>query len=300
VNPNNVPHELQQLDQWINWIYGRDPKNPDKQTKKPVNPITGYVVNAHDPSNWTDFQTAVDCARRNRRGVGFVLTAYDPFVGVDLDNCIGDAGNLAPWADTSVKRLKSYSEVTPSGRGLRIFVRGTLPPAGRKRGNVEMYSEGRFLTVTGNHLPGTPTTVEERTAELAEIHLRIFGKCEPVTVAAARPAEPLTNDDEDLLRIMFRSSRGTKIQALWNGDTSGYPSQSEAVLALCSHLAYYTGGDAPRIDRLFQQSGLFYDHWTQKDGIFGTWGQRTIQRAMAGVRTFYSPTYRSVAAAGRG
>jgi primase-polymerase (primpol)-like protein len=90
-------------------------------------------------------------------GIGFVLTPDDPFAGIDLDHCRDpETGEIEPWASEIVDRFQSYTEISPSGAGIRIFIRGTLPAGkGRHRGRVEVYDRGRFLTVTGQRLEGS-------------------------------------------------------------------------------------------------------------------------------------------------
>lgn len=155
MNSDAISQELKERSQWFCWRGEPDPKNPAKLIKRPVSPHTGRVADAHDPSNWASFQTALqrwEASNGRLSGIGFVLTEADPFVGIDLDDCIDEEGNIAPWADAIVKRLNSYTEITPSGRGLRIFVKGKLPPGGRRKGSIEMYDSKRFLTVTGDCL----------------------------------------------------------------------------------------------------------------------------------------------------
>ena len=80
-----------------------------------------------------------------------MLSPDDPFVGIDLDHCLDPVtGHPSHEAEAMVRQLASYTEISPSGTGLRIFVRGSLPPTGRKKGWIEMYTESRFLTVTGH------------------------------------------------------------------------------------------------------------------------------------------------------
>lgn len=113
-------------------------------------------MDAQSPQNWLSFPQAVDAFERNQNlaGVGLVLTRDLGLVGIDLDNCIDTEGKIAPWAEEVVRKVGSYTEVSPSGTGLRIFAYGSLPDGsdGRKDGNVEMYVAGRYLTVTGNVL----------------------------------------------------------------------------------------------------------------------------------------------------
>ena len=166
--------ELARYSQWVCW---RKEQRDGKPTKVPYNARTGELASSTRPDTWSTFEQATAAAPRYD-GIGFVLTAEDPYTGVDLDHCI-ENGVVARWAITIISTLNSYCEVTPSGAGLRLFVRGKLPPGGRKRGNVEMYETGRYLTVTGAHWPGTPATIEEREDTLATLHPRIF--TEPTT-----------------------------------------------------------------------------------------------------------------------
>ena len=97
--------------------------------------------------------------------------------GVDLDDVVKD-GRLTPEAQDIIRTLDSYTEYSPSGKGIHILCRGTIPPKDRRRGNIEMYSEGRFFTVTGKVF-GQPKEVEERTAQAAIIHAKYIKREEP-------------------------------------------------------------------------------------------------------------------------
>ena len=123
-------------------------------------------------------------------GIGFVLSptagGEDRLVGVDLDKCRDpQTGAVEPWAAEIVRTLNTYTEVSPSGRGLRLFLLGRLPAKGRKRGLYENYESGRYVTVTGQHIDGTPSTIEHRQAELESVHKGIFG--EATEQEASRP-----------------------------------------------------------------------------------------------------------------
>jgi len=151
IQPANIPQKLTQLRQWVMWKYIFDGK---KWTKVPYQP-DGAKASTTDPATWTDYKTVL--ATRERQvfgsksfdGIGFVLSADDPFCGVDLDHCLKD-GVLTEWAKRVVAALNSYTEITPSGEGLRIFVRGKLPGGdGRKNDKIEIYDRARFLTITG-------------------------------------------------------------------------------------------------------------------------------------------------------
>lgn len=157
-NFNNIPPELTQLKQWVNWKRFFDKKR-DKWTKPPCKP-NGNNMDPHKPGNWLSFPQAVEAFKKNKKlaGVGLVLTSDLGLVGIDLDHCLKD-GTPEPWAADIVHKVGSYAEVSPSGEGIRIFVLGRLPGDidGRKKGKVEMYTSGRYLTVTGTPLPkGAP------------------------------------------------------------------------------------------------------------------------------------------------
>src|SRR5262249_16773845 len=135
-----------------------------------------------------------------------------------------------------IKALNTYTEISPSGRGVRLFLYGKLPARGRKRGKFECYESGRYVTVTGQHLQGTPRTIEHRQEQLAPVHKRIFG--EPPTKSKDHQSGgcPANADDAEIIRRAGESKVGGKFKQLWNGDASGYASPSEADLALCSYL----------------------------------------------------------------
>jgi putative DNA primase/helicase len=167
-------------------------------------------------------------------------------VGVDLDHCRdAETGTIESWARSIVDRLKSYTEITPSSEGLRIFIRAKLPPQGRKKGNFECYESGRYLTVTGNHLPGTPITIEQRQAEMDAIHSEVFADRNHSRTNGKVTGDfiPSSLDDAELLAKAFNATNGEKIRRLYQGDTSAYSSPSEADQALCNHLAFYAGHD---------------------------------------------------------
>lgn len=169
----NIPATLKEEPNWIGW---KAVPNGDCIEKIPVNPSTGHYASSTNPDTWTDYSTAAKIAStQDGVGLGFVFKQAGGIVGIDLDKCRDpDTGAVTPWADEIVRTLNSYTEVSPSGKGLHVYVRGTLPPGKRKRGQVEAYEQGRFFTVTGQYLAGTPPTIEERTAELRAFHAQFL------------------------------------------------------------------------------------------------------------------------------
>src|SRR5439155_5716836 len=148
-----------------------------KSTKVPYQahrPALKAAVN--NPATWAPFADAVAAYEDGKAdGVGIVLG--DGLVGVDLDHCRDpETGAIAPWAQTIIAAIDSYTESSPSGTGVHILLRGESPiRGGRKKGPIELYADGRYFTVTGQHLAGTPTTIETRTVELAGLLASVFG-----------------------------------------------------------------------------------------------------------------------------
>ncbi len=146
---NNIPEELRSRPQWVAWkLEERD----GKFTKVPH--IAGGVGKASstDSSTWRTFEEAVQALNTGRRdGVGFVFSSGDPYAGIDLDKCRDpETGDLEEWAAEIVADLGGYTEVSPSGTGVHIIVRGKAP--NKKRGKVEAYSSERYFTMTGEQL----------------------------------------------------------------------------------------------------------------------------------------------------
>jgi hypothetical protein len=166
--------ELAGRDQWVCWR--GEARLGGKIGKVPYTP-GGHRASVTDERTWSSFK---DVRRAvfvdgDFNGIGFVVSEDDPYVAVDLDDCLDESGDMSGWAWEIVDAVGSYWEISPSGRGLRAFVRGSLPPFGRKGGAIEMYAAKRFVTVTGRHLPGTPRRIKKRTRALSSVHKQIFG-----------------------------------------------------------------------------------------------------------------------------
>jgi putative DNA primase/helicase len=271
VQPQSIPEELKAWPQWVCWRWElRD----GKWTKIPVDAGNREQASSTDPDTWSTFGQALAYSRRRRlAGIGYVFGHRDPFAGADLDNCRDpETGAISPWALEIVRLLDSYTEVSPSSSGLKVFVRATLPPGRKRRGNIEMYDRGRYFTTTGHHLSGTPATALGRQAELTALHRRVFGgsAAQQRTCHGGGQAAGSSLEDQQLLELAMNATNGEKFRRLWSGDTSEYATQdnagrSEADLALCSILAFWCGPDPERIDSLFRRSGLYRPKWERAD-----------------------------------
>lgn len=154
-----IPPELTALPRWVLW---RWEQREGKWTKPPLQ-ASGAAASSTGPATWTSFDSAVTAYRRGGfDGVGFVLEADLGIVALDLDHVRDpDTGALHPEAQRIVNEINSYTEVSPSGCGLRILARGTLPPGWRNTHKflvpgIEVYDRGRYVTLTGHHLEGVP------------------------------------------------------------------------------------------------------------------------------------------------
>ena len=145
---------------WLGWRYKQRPGKP-KPDKQPIR-CSGIrrwnQSDATDPANWSTFEQAVIYYREHGLdGIGYAMTEDDDLVGVDLDDCVDpETGRLTFRAWSVLQALKSYSEISPSGRGIRIFVEGRVPGDRCKGHRIEIYSKNQFLTITGNNLSDCP------------------------------------------------------------------------------------------------------------------------------------------------
>lgn len=300
--PLEIHPSLAQYKQFI--IYGAD--------KKPRSPLTGQVADPHDPSIWVDAATARQAARLHNAGVGFVFTPNDSLFFIDVDHALqGDR-----WSDLAVQLCQQYAgcyvEVSRSGTGLHII--GTLPqpishPCRNSSQGLELYSSGRYVALTGTYAQGDP----HHPGDLQHV-LALPGWSnspgERPTDWTDQPDAEYTGptDDDELIRRMCASQSATaafsnraKPADLWNANVEAlavaYPSGSEASrleygydhssadAALCQHLAFWTGRDCERMDRLFRQSGLYREKW-ERSG----YARDTVLHAVGHCRAVYTHT----------
>jgi len=283
---SSVPLELAERRQWVCWKWIQRPKEA-KRTKIPVQP-SAAAASSTDPETWSTFAEALaGIGKFGIVGIGYVFREDDEFLGEDFDDCLNsDTGEVRPdVADLVRARIEcgAYAEISPSGTGVKVISRGKKPGhrckhSGRK---IEMYGWGRFFTTTGRLYPGTPAGIS-KLGNCQELISELYAELFPLKPQAPRrvTTSALANlDDQTLLERMFNSKSGSAIRALWGGDTSlNHDDDSSADLALCNHLAWWTGGDRQQTDRLFRDSGLYRDKWDEHRGA-RTYGQMTVEKA---------------------
>ncbi len=138
--------------------------------------------------------------------------------------------------------------------------------------------------MTGSRLDGSPERLLKRHKALKRLHAELFPAPAPSTSTPSTKGKPIDLPDDEIIRRAERAKNSDKFKRLWNGDTSGYGSLSEADLALCGMLAFWCQGDAARIDRLFRKSGLMRAKWARQD-----YSERAIAKAVEGKTEFYKP-----------
>lgn len=278
--------ELRQLPQWVAYRIVAD-------GKLPLNPHDGSNAKANDVRTWGTFDEATQYALKNgllgnNGGIGFEFA--NGYAGIDLDNIFLTEGILKPFAEEVVRLMDSYTEYSPSGKGLHILFKLNVSLSGfgsRRRNDelgIEMYDSGRYFTVTGN-VYGEAKSIAERTEIARKIYDKYLTKSEHKDVKKdlSRSPERVVfdgGDGSELLERMFRSQHGAEIRALFSGDTSGYgDDESRADLALCNYLAFWTNNDTSRMDNLFRQSALMRPKWDEQHGS-RTYGAMTISKAL--------------------
>jgi len=279
-----IPKQMIDTHQWVIWKY--ETVN-ERLTKVPYT-TDGRKASTINPATWCNYDTAYSAIRDCKGdGVGFVFTKNDPFIGIDWDHCIDSNGCIKTEVYEEVKSVGSYAEFSPSGTGIHVICMGVLPRLDRCRGNDrEIYNTGRFFTVTGKHIDGTPKDVRlYESGSIERIFEKIVTKKEPNAVKTTpfkyTPIKSFsTRESRDVFRDCTEGKYKEKFKSLMGGDISGYPSHSEADLALCNIIADHT--DNPiTIDYIFRNSKLMRDKWDRiRSGI--SYGDATIQSAIHG------------------
>jgi hypothetical protein len=124
-----------------------------------------YAASSTDPTTWRTYDVAYDAWKDNEysfAGIGRVIRAEEDLAGIDVDGCLDpDTGELTEWASSILNRLDSYSEVSPSGRGIKIWVKAPSVTRAHVKPGLEIYPHGRYFTVTGHVLYSSAINVRD-------------------------------------------------------------------------------------------------------------------------------------------
>ena len=294
----HFPRELTERRQWICWRLERK-QGADKPAKIPYDPHGSRRASSTDPATWGTLEEAQACCEKfGYTGLGFVFAKEDDIVGVDIDHCRdAETGALTATAQAIVERANTYTEISPSGTGLHLFFHGAIPAGGNKNSDtgVEMYAHSRYFTMTGNKLESAPMAIGDGSEALPWIHATYIQKVKPQKESkpargrSKRKNAPLS--DEEVLAKALTADKDTLFPKLWSGRwQEDYVTQSEADMALCCKLAFWTGKDRAQMDRLFRQSALYRDKWDVRHHANGaTYGEETLSKAAELVADAYSP-----------
>ena len=272
ISARNIPQALKGVPGWVLWRYWWNGKN---WTKPPYN-VEGVKIDHTDPENWVDYSTALQAYQRGEfDGIGFSLGAMDSLGGADIDHCIKD-GKIESWALSIIDELGGYAEVSPSGTGVRVFGLTSRTVKGRKKGDVEMYCDGRYLTVTGHKLDKSASDLVDFAEAFGRAYDRIF------------PDSPESEEPEDFERGEVGGDLAERFQAFMDDDpifrekfntpaSVGYRSGAE--FHLCAKL-WEEGFTFDEIWRLMDSSPQ--SKWrSREDG----YKDRTIRKAISAARS---------------
>jgi hypothetical protein len=193
VDKSAIHDGLHSFDRWTNWRYEW---RGNKWTKPPVYGLTGEHGSSTDRGSWVSFSEVFAQHRpgADGLGIGFVLGEDDcgiHFSGIDLDDCRNaGTGELSDVARDIIATMDTYAEISPSRTGVKLLCIGAIPPGARtknKAGTVEIYSSGRYFTLTGQRIEGAPKRVEQRQEQLTAVWQKYIGseqvKPEPASTA---------------------------------------------------------------------------------------------------------------------
>ena len=268
------------MKKYKNWVCHRN--------KIPIDPNTGQAAKSNDPNTWGTYQQAkmlMECDK-SISGLGFMFS-NTPYVGIDIDHCIQNK-KFSELAREIITTLQSYTEISPSGTGVHIICKGKIE-AGRKNSTLglEMYDSGRYFTVTGRMLKNYQNIVECQN-QIDSICEKYF----EVKKSEKAPKQQSIShfEDQKLIEIAIKSQNGGKFGDLYAGNWQNYyKSQSEADIALCNMLAFWTACDFEQMDRIFRTSGLMRNKWNEMHGI-NTYGDMTITKAIDDCNNTFEPS----------
>ena len=281
IDESQIPELLKGLEQWVLWVWRQ---NNGKPTKVPL-------ASSNDPTTWTTFELACYEFRRQTTcsGIDFMFSATDDSVGIDFDACRNpETGKLLPFAEKWIKRFNSYSEVSPSQTGVKVWIRGKKPGTRCKVKNVqnvpciECYEMERYFTVTSQRLDGCAAEVHDRQGELDEFYREVFGaddknsgsKAFHVCAPNAGPRHSI-----DVVIELLRAKGGLPWE-YFCGSPSGDNSNDD--WCLVSAIVEIVGPYADLVDAVIRESELINlgnGKWDSKRKD-STYGRDTIEKAI--------------------
>jgi hypothetical protein len=300
VNYDAIPEQLR----WdINWCVAGPDENDKHKAPYILQGRKLYRASPVNPAHWRDLETTIEAAQSCPPcGIGYVLTRDCGYTVIDLDvkNQHNYPDDPSVWSTQEqldrfwkiVQYFDSYTERSASGQGLHIWVKGDIGPGIKARDGVEVYSRERFIVTTGDVLIDKP--IEERQDQLNVLVAEMRAQTGTIEKLELEELDP-TESDEDILARAYAADNADKFVALMNatadigkGDKKikgnyvelGYPSQSEADLALMSIFTFYSKSNE-QCRRLFRLSNLARRQKATKDDIYLNYTLRLIRTRQA-------------------
>lgn len=286
-NLDNIPDAMKALPNWV--AYRTETLENGKIGKILLSPNKGassveYLkwAKPNDPTTWATFEKATAFAKKYKLdGLAFAMGGSG-ITCIDLDHHLDKNGVPSELAKKYIDAAKgTYIERSVSGRGLHIFYAGERP-ANRQNRNIDLdleaYDSARIMSMTGNLYGDAPKAVNAPSLELKNLLASNLTKLQQYSA----PNTPLGLDDSALIEKIRNSKRGSEFDALWRGeDLCGDHSVSD--FKLCNMLAFFSGGDAAQVERIFRSSGLY----RPKKG--DPYVRRTAEKACSSLVKTYQP-----------
>lgn len=287
-----IPEELKELKQWC--CFKLQHRN-GKLTKVPIDANTGNLGKSNDESTWSSFDTALGAIDKfNCDGLGFYFKP--PYFGIDLDNVKAEIEWYKQGDDEEnivsefIDLMGSYAETSVSGNGIHIIAKGELPDGGRRKGNVEIYNNGRFFVMTGNRIGDYRYIVEDELNKINYLHNKYIASNEVSRKKLTDHGDQGNGlSIERVIEIAGNSKNGVRFKLFMGGGWEQfYNSHSEADMAFANDLAFWTNRDYNKMDTIFRQSSLYRDKWDQKRGD-QTYGDITLNKAIQECNEAFNP-----------
>jgi primase-polymerase (primpol)-like protein len=306
-----VPPSIKHEKRWICYRIEEQSGKPKKIPKAPrfntqygskslfnVDPTSTDHVTTFYEARAFDYRSREELDDAGADGVGLTLTTTDDIVGVDLDDCYDvESGEIERWAYDIIRHLDSYTEVSPSGTGLHVLVRGEIDEryGNKHEVGLEIYEADRYFTFTGDHLEQTPDRIHQRGDTVREIQRTVMSESvssseeavptdsstlnqsESHECTAPEPAE-FGPEEEEIMKTA--SEADDEFAPLFEeGSIREYDNDhSRADYALACKLAYWCRGDVQQMDAIFRESALMRPKWDEKRGST-TYGRYTLEKA---------------------
>jgi len=265
-----IPEELRTTTSWVLW---RKEYRDGKPTKV-LYQANHRRADSTAPATWTTFEDAVEAVEQDDffDGIGFVFHPDNPYCGADIDDVTEEQARR--WID----RFDSYTERSPSGNGFHIICKAEVSK-GTNRDEGELYSSGRFFTMTGDVVRDTPVREAQ---DAADEFYKFLRRGDQESAPLAKPASVSTLTDAEVMRLVENAKNGAEFSVVYRGGGQ-FKSGSERDLSLASRLAFWTQDEA-QIERIMRGSGCVREKWDKHR----TYLQDTIGKALSGLTETYT------------